>query len=264
MCYRLTGDNYLSTIDSSEFFLFLARYKFVIAFENSACEDYVTEKLWRPLMVGVLPIYFGAPNIKVRHAIYIFDSHVVYNFKRNVILNCCDQSQQWLPHPNQSAILVSDFETPAHLAEFVRYLNDDDEAYTAYTSAAKNATNDFLRRSIAKRNERSSSSSIFQDFECSIASYAGDGLSIADSRHYNCFDSDQRYVATSEIPTDTTTSITPNKAYESWKPIWRQAACEAELLDELIRGNVSFTKNTFESKLIGKYIESKCDIYKYH
>lgn len=56
----------MSTIDSPEFYKFLARYKFVIAFENSACEDYVTEKLWRPLAVGVLPIYYGAPNIEVK------------------------------------------------------------------------------------------------------------------------------------------------------------------------------------------------------
>lgn len=39
------------------------RYKFVIAFENSCAEDYVTEKFFDPLLAGAVPIYFGAPNI---------------------------------------------------------------------------------------------------------------------------------------------------------------------------------------------------------
>lgn len=44
--------------------LFLARYKFVLAVENAECEDYVTEKLWKPLSIGSVPIYMGAPNVK--------------------------------------------------------------------------------------------------------------------------------------------------------------------------------------------------------
>lgn len=63
--FRLTGDDYLGTIDSSEFYQFIARYKFVIAYENGICDDYITEKLWRPLSLGVVPIYFGAPNVDV-------------------------------------------------------------------------------------------------------------------------------------------------------------------------------------------------------
>lgn len=39
------------------------RYKFVIAFENSCAEDYVTEKFFDPLLAGAVPVYFGAPNI---------------------------------------------------------------------------------------------------------------------------------------------------------------------------------------------------------
>lgn len=39
-------------------------YKFVIAFENACAEDYVTEKFFDPLLVGAVPVYFGAPNIE--------------------------------------------------------------------------------------------------------------------------------------------------------------------------------------------------------
>jgi hypothetical protein len=38
-------------------------YRFCIAFENSVCEDYVTEKFFDPLLAGSVPVYLGAPNI---------------------------------------------------------------------------------------------------------------------------------------------------------------------------------------------------------
>lgn len=37
-------------------------YKFVLAFENSLCEDYVTEKLYNHLKLNVVPVVFGASN----------------------------------------------------------------------------------------------------------------------------------------------------------------------------------------------------------
>jgi len=37
-------------------------YKFVLAFENSICEDYVTEKLFNNLRLNVIPIVFGGAN----------------------------------------------------------------------------------------------------------------------------------------------------------------------------------------------------------
>lgn len=43
--------------------LLLGKYKFVIAHENSIARDYITEKLWRPLAAGAIPIYVGAPNV---------------------------------------------------------------------------------------------------------------------------------------------------------------------------------------------------------
>ena len=47
-----------------EFLKLLARYKFVLAIENAVCYDYITEKLWKVLQVGAVPIYFGAPNVR--------------------------------------------------------------------------------------------------------------------------------------------------------------------------------------------------------
>lgn len=63
---RLSHD-YLSKIDSPEFYKFISKYKFVISYENSVCNDYITEKLWRPLIIVTVPIYFGSPTIQVRY-----------------------------------------------------------------------------------------------------------------------------------------------------------------------------------------------------
>lgn len=38
-------------------------YKFVISFENSSIEGYITEKLVTPMMARAIPIYLGAPDV---------------------------------------------------------------------------------------------------------------------------------------------------------------------------------------------------------
>jgi hypothetical protein len=40
-----------------------SQYLFHLAWENSICEDYLTEKFWRPFKSGAVPIYVGAPNV---------------------------------------------------------------------------------------------------------------------------------------------------------------------------------------------------------
>lgn len=40
----------------------IARYRFCLSLENSIAADYVTEKLFDPLLVGTIPVYRGAPN----------------------------------------------------------------------------------------------------------------------------------------------------------------------------------------------------------
>ncbi|GIY10724.1 alpha-(1,3)-fucosyltransferase 10 [Caerostris extrusa] len=72
----------MTNMISPEIFHLLAQYKFNIAFENAACQDYITEKLWRPLTIGSVPIYFGSPKV-----------------------------EDWLPNP-LSAILVKNLKSP--------------------------------------------------------------------------------------------------------------------------------------------------------
>jgi hypothetical protein len=56
----------MESMNSDEFLHFVARYKFTLSFENAVCDDYITEKLWRPLVVGSVPIYMGSPSVRVR------------------------------------------------------------------------------------------------------------------------------------------------------------------------------------------------------
>uniref|UniRef100_X2B8R5 Fucosyltransferase n=1 Tax=Capitella teleta TaxID=283909 RepID=X2B8R5_CAPTE len=76
-------------------------YKFYLAFENSLCTDYVTEKLWKLAEYNVVPIVMGA---------------VDYANMR----------------PKDSYIDVQDFESPKALAKFLKYLDKNSTAYNEY------------------------------------------------------------------------------------------------------------------------------------
>jgi hypothetical protein len=80
----------------------LRSYKFVLAFENSSCRDYVTEKLFQPLMTGCVPVYRGAPNVED----FVPGDHCYIN--------------------------AADFASPRHLAEYLQRLNGDEKAYAEY------------------------------------------------------------------------------------------------------------------------------------
>ena len=60
--YNAIGGRYARTVyaDKCEF---IKNYKFTIAFENNMIDGYTTEKLWQPLAMGSIPIYWGNPRI---------------------------------------------------------------------------------------------------------------------------------------------------------------------------------------------------------
>ncbi|XP_014669957.1 PREDICTED: glycoprotein 3-alpha-L-fucosyltransferase A-like [Priapulus caudatus] len=80
------------------------RYKFYLAFENSNCREYITEKFWRnALEWDVVPIVRGAPRT---------------DYERSA--------------PPGSFIHVNDFSSVEKLAEYLQELNVDSEAYNKY------------------------------------------------------------------------------------------------------------------------------------
>lgn len=62
-----------------DFHKLAAKYKFTLAMENAICDDYMTEKLWRPLRLGSVPIVFGSPKVKVGINFYIYIKTAFYS-----------------------------------------------------------------------------------------------------------------------------------------------------------------------------------------
>lgn len=150
---------------------FVGQYKFALTFENAICDDYITEKLWRPLAAGAVPVYKGAPN--VRH---------------------------WLPD-NSSVILVDDFKSPQDLARHLNEIASNEREYNKYLDFKRSGIRNQKLLTTLKTREWGvndfSKISFVTGFECFIcnrmhknrkALTAGrDRLQfIASSKHYGC------------------------------------------------------------------------------
>ena len=99
----------------------MASYKFCIGFENSIAPDYVTEKFFDPLRAGSVPVYRGAPNVEV-----------------------------FAPGPN-AFIDASCFSGPRELAEFLTFLDNDDQAYRRYFAWREVGLSEHFRAHLARR-----------------------------------------------------------------------------------------------------------------
>lgn len=109
-------------LSSPSYYEFLGKYKFQIAFENSLCRDYMTEKVFRSLYIGSVPVYLGS-----------------------------DAARDFMP-TNYSIIMVEDFKSPKHLAQYLLELNKNDTLYNEYLrhKKIKTISNDKLKE-ILKR-----------------------------------------------------------------------------------------------------------------
>ncbi|XP_018368722.1 PREDICTED: alpha-(1,3)-fucosyltransferase C [Trachymyrmex cornetzi] len=76
-------------------------YFFYLSFENSFCDDYVTEKLTNPLRHNVIPVVYGSANYS-RFA------------------------------PPNSYVNALDFESPKELAAYLKYLSQDLQRYQSF------------------------------------------------------------------------------------------------------------------------------------
>lgn len=76
-------------------------YRFYAAFENSLCEDYVTEKFFEQLQNNIVPVVYGGAN---------YD----------------------LIAPPKSYINANDFKTVKDLANYLIYLAENPEEYIKY------------------------------------------------------------------------------------------------------------------------------------
>ncbi len=152
----------------------VSKYKFVLALENGICHDYLTEKFWRPLYAGTIPIVRGSPTIR-----------------------------DWDPSASHtSIILANDFKSPKELAEYLIRLSQDDASYDKYLSFKKDGvTNKRLlehykaREWVVDGESDSGEEGInfIEGFECYICDTlhrrrktSDHSLRIANTTHYQC------------------------------------------------------------------------------
>lgn len=83
------------------------QYKFYLALENSFCTDYISEKMWRVLGYDIVPIVMGG----------------------------ADYASIAPPH---SYINAADFKSVKDLANYLLYLDQNDDAYLAYFAWKRN------------------------------------------------------------------------------------------------------------------------------
>ncbi|XP_060619666.2 alpha-(1,3)-fucosyltransferase 10 [Anolis sagrei] len=212
-----------ASMDSDIFYKILAQYKFVLAFENAVCEDYITEKLWRPLKLGVVPVYYGSPSV-----------------------------EDWLPS-NKSAILVAKFSHPKDLAEYIKALDKDDKEYEAYLEwkLKGDVSNQRLVAAITERTwgvQDIMKDNYIDAFECMVCSRIWENSQRqakgllpkrwnADESHLSC-PKPQTFVFSA--PNAESTALR-----EMWIPSFEQSKREARALRQLVDRNRNFTAEEF-------------------
>ncbi|CAH0723206.1 unnamed protein product, partial [Brenthis ino] len=157
-------EDYLNNLNDENFLRYIARYKFVLAIENGVCDDYVTEKFWRAIKVGSVPIYFGSPSVK-----------------------------DWSPN-NKSIILLEDYPTPKRMSDYIKRLTKNDTLYEEYLShkVKRKITNIRLINEFNTRQYQTDALEVAGKFECLICKKLHDKrkgnmeVRIVDKKHYNC------------------------------------------------------------------------------
>jgi hypothetical protein len=96
----------------------ISRYHFCLSLENSQAPDYVTEKLFDPLMSGTIPVYRGAPN-----------------------------AQEFAPE--HSYIDAEAYGGPKGLADYLRHLLQSPAEYAAYFAWRQRPLPEWLQQKLA-------------------------------------------------------------------------------------------------------------------
>ncbi|XP_021922200.1 alpha-(1,3)-fucosyltransferase 10 isoform X3 [Zootermopsis nevadensis] len=222
----------MESMDSDEFFHFVARYKFTLSFENAVCDDYITEKLWRPLIVGSVPIYMGSPSIR-----------------------------DWLPN-NNSAILAMDFRSPKELAQYLHVHNSDITKYNSFLKHKlgvedEKITNKRLVDALEVRkwgiDNDFDKGNFIEHFECFVCEQEhkklkGERAIIFETSkaHYNC-----------PIPVSPLTGV-ENKA-NWWVDQWQMGKCEARVLRDYVgAGKTNYDYQEFYDQLRHMLLNKLC------
>ncbi|XP_028671876.1 alpha-(1,3)-fucosyltransferase 11 isoform X1 [Erpetoichthys calabaricus] len=216
-------DTSTATMEDSEFMNFITRYKFHLAMENGICSDYMTEKLWRPLHVGSVPVYRGSPTVR-----------------------------DWMPN-NYSIILIDDFPSPKHLAEYLIFLDQNDDEYLKYLEfkSPGGIKNSILVESLEKREwgvNDMSKPNYLNGFECYVCDQENERM-LLERAHKNSpttVPSPQVHIASHSHmgcpqPTPGFGNVNEITENDSWLSMWPQdywqSLDQAEGLEAMILKN---------------------------
>lgn len=97
------GNAFGKRVSDEDYSKIVSSCKFYLSFENSVYKDYITEKLFSPMLIGSVPVVLGPPR---------------KNYEEQV--------------PAGSFIHVDDFSTPKKLAERLLYLDQNYSEYMRY------------------------------------------------------------------------------------------------------------------------------------
>ncbi|XP_034503396.1 alpha-(1,3)-fucosyltransferase 10 [Ailuropoda melanoleuca] len=197
-----------ASMDADGFYRIIAQYKFILAFENAVCDDYITEKFWRPLKLGVVPVYYGSPSIA-----------------------------DWLPS-NRSAILVSEFAHPRELASYIRQLDHDDRLYEAYIEWKLKGEVSNRRLLTALRERKWGVQDVHQDnyidaFECMVCSKVWDNIRLQEKGFPpKTWKADVTHLSCPEPAAFAFSALAPrwSSLREMWIPSFEQSKREAQAL----------------------------------
>lgn len=86
---------------------FQKKYKFAIAFENTTYDGYATEKLVEAFEAGVIPIYYGDPNISLDFNTHSFvNCHLYNNFDEVIdkVIEIDNDCEAYIEMKNQAPL----------------------------------------------------------------------------------------------------------------------------------------------------------------
>ncbi|XP_052235421.1 alpha-(1,3)-fucosyltransferase 10-like isoform X1 [Dreissena polymorpha] len=207
-------------MEHEDFYRLQAQYKFSLAMENYVCDDYVTEKVWRPLMLGTVPVIHGSPRIK-----------------------------DILPD-NHSAIIIEDFKSAKELANYLKFLNKNDEQYNKFFNWKKTGvTNPYLKAQMLKRswsvqetwkNERTN---FIEDFECFVCKRLHENIKLEKAGKAQ----KPRIVEGSHTSCPKPAPFFGN--HNSWTSQWDHTENVAEAVRYYAEKNVQFSKGDLHAKV---------------
>ncbi|XP_053284105.1 alpha-(1,3)-fucosyltransferase 11 isoform X1 [Pleuronectes platessa] len=229
-------DTGTATGEDLRFMNFVSRYKFHLALENGLCPDYMTEKLWRPLHQGCVPVYRGSSVVA-----------------------------DWMPN-DHSAIIIDNFPSPKALADFLKLLDENDAEYARYLEFKKpsRVTNTRLLEALETREwgvNDMSKPNYLNGFECFVCDQENARLAaergyrkapkknqppqtkMADNSHMGCPMPSPGYGGVQDLPAE-------DGWLKTWPQDYWQSLDQAEGLESLIRHNES------DPSLLWKHIQN--------